>query len=61
MHNIFLFYISFLHTQSLALKDAFQELDMTSEVIQILMSPDAPYFRISTFGNSGSAHVSILL
>jgi len=43
--------------KSLALKDAFQELDMTSEVIQILMSPDAPYFRISTFGNSGSAHV----
>ncbi|XP_066935355.1 cell cycle checkpoint protein RAD1-like isoform X2 [Clytia hemisphaerica] len=43
--------------KSLALKDAFQELDMTSDVIQILMSPDAPYFRISTFGNSGSAHV----
>lgn len=34
---------------------------MTSEVIQILMSPDAPYFRISTFGNSGSAHVSITI
>ncbi|XP_057295148.1 cell cycle checkpoint protein RAD1-like [Hydractinia symbiolongicarpus] len=43
--------------QSAGLKDAFQELDMTSDVIQILMSPEAPFFRISTFGNSGSAHV----
>lgn len=43
--------------KSLALRDAFQELDMTSEFIQILMSPDTPYFRISTFGNTGSAHI----
>ena len=43
--------------KSTCLKDAFQELDMTSEVIQILMSPDAPHFRISTFGHCGSSHV----
>ena len=43
--------------KSVALRDAFQELDMTSEFIQIIMSPDTPYFRISTFGNTGSAHI----
>ena len=43
--------------KSIALRDAFQELDLTSEFIQILMSPDVPYFRISTFGNTGSAHI----
>ncbi|XP_038059027.1 cell cycle checkpoint protein RAD1-like [Patiria miniata] len=42
--------------KSECLKDAFQELDMTSEVLEILMSPDKPYFRLSTFGNAGSAH-----
>ena len=31
---------------------------MTSEVLQILMSPDNPYFRLSTFGHAGSTHVS---
>lgn len=30
---------------------------MTSEVLQILMSPDNPYFRLSTFGHAGSTHV----
>eukprot|EP00795_Rhopilema_esculentum_P015240 gene15240-6447_t len=39
-----------------ALKDAFAELDMTSDFIEILMSPDAPYFRISTYGYAGSSH-----
>ncbi|XP_072044293.1 cell cycle checkpoint protein RAD1-like [Amphiura filiformis] len=42
--------------KSECLKDAFQELDMTSEVLEILMSPDKPYFRMSTFGNAGSAY-----
>eukprot|EP00112_Aurelia_sp_Birch-Aquarium-sp1_P012741 Seg2683.2 transcript_id=Seg2683.2/GoldUCD/mRNA.D3Y31 product="Cell cycle checkpoint protein RAD1" protein_id=Seg2683.2/GoldUCD/D3Y31 len=42
--------------KSFALKDAFAELDMTSDFIQILMSPDAPHFRISTFGYAGSSH-----
>lgn len=31
---------------------------MTSEVLQILMSPDNPFFRLSTFGYAGSTHVS---
>ncbi|KAL1260768.1 hypothetical protein QQF64_008595 [Cirrhinus molitorella] len=42
--------------QSESLKEAFSELDMTSEVLQITMSPSHPYFRLSTFGNSGNAH-----
>ncbi|XP_056146648.1 cell cycle checkpoint protein RAD1 [Lampris incognitus] len=42
--------------QSDCLKDAFSELDMTSEVLQITISPNPPYFRLSTFGNSGNAH-----
>lgn len=28
-----------------SLKEAFSELDMTSEVLQITMSPSQPYFR----------------
>ncbi|XP_021235655.1 cell cycle checkpoint protein RAD1 isoform X1 [Numida meleagris] len=43
--------------QSEGLREAFSELDMTSEVLQITMSPDKPYFRLSTFGNAGSAHL----
>ncbi|XP_068106427.1 cell cycle checkpoint protein RAD1 [Hyperolius riggenbachi] len=43
--------------QSDGLKEAFSELDMTSEVLQITMSPNKPYFRLSTFGNAGSAHL----
>ncbi|RMX51697.1 hypothetical protein pdam_00008113 [Pocillopora damicornis] len=43
--------------KSECLKEAFSELDMTSEVLQILMSPDNPYFRLSTFGYAGSTHV----
>lgn len=42
--------------KSECLKEAFSELDMTSDVLQILMSPDPPYFRLSTFGNAGSTH-----
>jgi len=43
--------------KSECLKEAFNELDMTSEVLQILMSPDNPYLRLSTFGHAGSTHV----
>ncbi|XP_026153938.1 cell cycle checkpoint protein RAD1 [Mastacembelus armatus] len=42
--------------QSDSLKETFSELDMTSEVLQITMSPSQPYFRLSTFGNAGNAH-----
>lgn len=34
--------------QSDSLKEAFSELDMTSEVLQITMSPSHPYFRYIT-------------
>ncbi|KAM4809217.1 cell cycle checkpoint protein RAD1 [Rhinophrynus dorsalis] len=43
--------------QSEGLREAFSELDMTSDFLQITMSPDKPYFRLSTFGNAGSAHL----
>ncbi|XP_063312915.1 cell cycle checkpoint protein RAD1 [Pelobates fuscus] len=43
--------------QSDGLREAFSELDMTSDFLQITMSPDKPYFRLSTFGNAGSAHL----
>ncbi|KAM9096165.1 LOW QUALITY PROTEIN: cell cycle checkpoint protein RAD1 [Sarcophilus harrisii] len=43
--------------QSEGLGEAFAELDMSSEVLQITMSPEKPYFRLSTFGNSGSSHL----
>ncbi|CAL1538335.1 unnamed protein product [Lymnaea stagnalis] len=44
--------------KSECLKEVFNELDTTSEVLQILMSPDQPYLQFSTFGNSGSMHSS---
>ncbi|XP_064612700.1 cell cycle checkpoint protein RAD1-like [Liolophura sinensis] len=42
--------------KSECLKEAFSELDMTSDVLEIIMSPDHPYFRLSTFGYAGSAY-----
>lgn len=42
--------------KSECLKEAFAELDMSSEVLEILMSPDKPHFRLSTYGNAGSSH-----
>ncbi|XP_076034906.1 radiation insensitive 1 [Oratosquilla oratoria] len=45
--------------RSECLKEVFAELDMSSEHIEILMSPDAPYFRLSTFGNHGVNQVDI--
>jgi len=37
------------------LKVAFSELDMTSDLLEILISPEDPYFRLSTFGIAGSS------
>lgn len=45
--------------RSECLRDIFSELDMSSDVLEILMSPDAPYFRLSTFGNFGVNHTDI--
>ncbi|KAK3083652.1 hypothetical protein FSP39_000809 [Pinctada imbricata] len=42
--------------KSECLKEAFSELDMSSDILQFLMSPDPPYFRLSTFGDAGSTH-----
>jgi cell cycle checkpoint protein len=41
------------------MREVFAELDMTSDVLQILLSPDSPYFRLSTFGNAGTTHFDI--
>ena len=45
--------------RSECLKEVFTDLDVTSEMVEILMSPDAPYFRVSTFGNYGTSQVRI--
>ena len=45
--------------QSECLKEVFADLDMSSEVLEILLSPEKPFFRLSTFGNAGSTHVCV--
>ncbi|XP_059171940.1 cell cycle checkpoint protein RAD1-like [Physella acuta] len=44
--------------KSESLKEVFSDLDTTSEVLQVLMSPDQPFLQFSTFGNAGSTHSS---
>ncbi|KAL8591946.1 ssDNA endodeoxyribonuclease [Nucella lapillus] len=44
--------------KSECLKEVFSDLDSSSDILQILMSPDAPFLEFSTFGNAGSAHSS---
>lgn len=39
--------------KSECLRDAFSDLDTSSQVVELLMSPDAPWFRLSTFGQAG--------
>ena len=39
------------------LADVFGELDMTSDVLQIHISPDKPYFRLTTDGDAGTTQV----
>lgn len=45
--------------RSECLKEVFSELDMSSDVLEIFMSPDAPHFRLSTFGSYGINHTDI--
>ncbi|XP_069156159.1 cell cycle checkpoint protein RAD1 isoform X2 [Procambarus clarkii] len=45
--------------RSECLRDIFSELDMSSDVLEIVMSPAAPYFRLSTFGSYGTSHTDI--
>lgn len=39
-------------------KDIFNELDSTSECVEIFLSPDAPFFQITTKGVAGECQVS---
>jgi cell cycle checkpoint protein len=39
------------------LKEAFNELDWSSSEVNFLLSPDAPYFRLTTEGDLGSCQV----
>ena len=39
------------------LREAFAELDMSSDVIEVLLSPSPPYFRLTTFGYAGTTQV----
>ncbi|CAN8016072.1 unnamed protein product [Ixodes persulcatus] len=39
------------------LKEVWAELDASSDVLEILISPDEPYFRLTTFGNAGTVQV----
>uniref|UniRef100_F6XMX2 Cell cycle checkpoint protein RAD1 n=1 Tax=Ciona intestinalis TaxID=7719 RepID=F6XMX2_CIOIN len=41
------------------LREAFNEMDASSEVLQITMSPDPPHFRLATFGLLGQSHQDI--
>lgn len=43
--------------RSECLREVFTDLDVTSEMLEILMSPDVPYFRVSTFGTYGTSQV----
>lgn len=43
------------------LTEAFEDLDTTSELLTVTVSPSAPYFRLSTEGAAGSVEVSIFV
>lgn len=43
------------------LKEAIEEMDTTSELLNITVSPSAPYFRLSTEGSAGSVEVPIFM
>jgi len=43
--------------QSSCLKEAFNELDWSSTYVKMVLSPDAPFFRLQTAGNLGSCQV----
>ncbi|XP_033321467.1 cell cycle checkpoint protein RAD1 isoform X2 [Megalopta genalis] len=45
--------------QTELLKDILSELDQTSDLIELLLSPSAPYFRISTAGLAGICRIEL--
>ncbi len=42
------------------LREAFSELDMSSEVLEIQLSPSPPHFRLTTFGYAGTTQVNAM-
>lgn len=42
-----------------ALRQVFTELDTTSDVLEMFVSPNEPHFRLSTFGLPGSTHMDL--
>lgn len=40
------------------LREVFTELDMSSEALEILLAPSAPYCRLSTSGIAGTTQVN---
>jgi cell cycle checkpoint protein len=49
--------VSKIMMKSECLKEAMSELDWSSDLITFLISPDPPYFRLTTSGPSGSCQV----
>lgn len=47
--------------QAECLRETFNDLDMTSEVLKILVSSDTPYLQLSTFGHNGSTYVCLVV
>ncbi|XP_067015316.1 cell cycle checkpoint protein RAD1 [Anabrus simplex] len=45
--------------RSECLKEIFNELDPTTELVELLLSPDPPYFRLTTAGIAGETKVDI--
>ncbi|KAJ9576900.1 hypothetical protein L9F63_006518, partial [Diploptera punctata] len=45
--------------RSECLKDIFAELDSSSDLIEMILSPDPPYFRITTSGTAGDTTIDI--
>lgn len=46
--------------QSGDFKDILNELDPTSEFVELFLSPEAPFFQITTNGVAGECQVSFL-
>lgn len=42
-----------------SLKEVMSDLDMSSDIVEILLSPDAPYFRFVTIGDAGETQADI--
>ena len=42
-----------------SLKEVMSDLDMSSDLVEILLSPDSPYFRFTTIGDAGESQAEI--